>query len=49
MIFNLFPVFPSHTGIAFPTCLSLNNCICHNSPLESEPEVKLKTGDLVKM
>eukprot|EP00054_Salpingoeca_dolichothecata_P009934 m.55933 g.55933 ORF g.55933 m.55933 type:complete len:404 (-) comp18690_c0_seq1:74-1285(-) len=36
-------------GIAFPTCVSINNTICHNSPLESDPPQKIKTGDLVKI
>jgi len=38
-------------GIAFPTCISLNNVICHFSPLISDPEAKLTmtTGDLVKI
>lgn len=36
-------------GIAFPTCISINNCICHFSPLKSDPEVKLKQGDLIKI
>lgn len=36
-------------GIAFPTCISINNCICHYSPLESDPELKLKNGDLIKI
>lgn len=36
-------------GIAFPTCISVNNCACHFSPLKSEPAVNLKNGDLVKM
>ncbi|XP_064606647.1 proliferation-associated protein 2G4-like [Liolophura sinensis] len=36
-------------GIAFPTCISVNNCICHFSPLLSDPEVLLKDGDLVKI
>ena len=36
-------------GIAFPTCLSVNNCICHFSPLESDTDVVLKDGDVVKM
>lgn len=36
-------------GIAFPTCISINNCICHYSPLESDPEIKLKLGDLIKI
>lgn len=36
-------------GIAFPTCISVNNCICHYSPLPSEPDYLLKEGDLAKM
>jgi len=36
-------------GIAFPTCISINNCICHFSPLSSEPDVLLKEGDVVKV
>lgn len=36
-------------GIAFPTCVSVNNCICHFSPLKSDPEYLLKDGDLVKL
>ncbi|XP_013391205.1 proliferation-associated protein 2G4 [Lingula anatina] len=36
-------------GIAFPCCLSVNNCICHFSPLKSDPDVELKDGDLVKI
>ena len=36
-------------GIAFPTCVSLNNCICHFSPLRSDAAVALKNGDLVKV
>ena len=36
-------------GIAFPTCLSINNCVCHFSPIRSEPDVILKEGDIVKI
>ncbi|XP_051914109.1 proliferation-associated protein 2G4b [Hippocampus zosterae] len=36
-------------GIAFPTCVSVNNCVCHHSPLKSDPDVVLKDGDLVKV
>jgi len=36
-------------GIAFPTCISVNNCICHYSPLTSEPDTTLASGDLVKL
>jgi len=36
-------------GIAFPTCISVNNCICHFSPLTSEPDCVLKDEDVVKV
>lgn len=36
-------------GIAFPTCISVNSCICHFSPLKSDPDYIVKDGDLVKM
>lgn len=36
-------------GIAFPTCVSVNNCVCHFSPLKSDPDITLKDGDLVKI
>ncbi|XP_060564713.1 proliferation-associated protein 2G4-like, partial [Ruditapes philippinarum] len=36
-------------GIAFPTCVSVNNCICHFSPLKSDPDVTIKNGDVVKI
>lgn len=36
-------------GIAFPTCLSANHCICHFSPLKSDPDYIFKDGDLVKI
>ncbi|KAJ3042419.1 Proliferation-associated protein 2G4 [Rhizophlyctis rosea] len=38
-------------GIAFPTCVSPNNIICHLSPLPSDPEssLALKTGDVVRI
>ncbi|XP_038863852.1 proliferation-associated protein 2G4-like [Salvelinus namaycush] len=36
-------------GIAFPTSLSVNNCVCHFSPLKSDPEITLKDGDLIKI
>lgn len=36
-------------GIAFPTCLSVNECVGHYSPLKSESELTLKAGDAVKM
>lgn len=36
-------------GIAFPTCMSVNNVICHYSPLVSEPDTILAEGDMVKL
>jgi len=36
-------------GIAFPTCISVNNCICHFSPLNTEPDYELKEGDVAKI
>lgn len=36
-------------GCAFPTCISLNECLCHNSPLSSDPAVLLAEGDVVKV
>ncbi|KAF9979226.1 Proliferation-associated protein 2G4 [Actinomortierella ambigua] len=37
-------------GVGFPTCISVNNVICHFSPLASEGESpKLKNGDMVKV
>jgi curved DNA binding protein len=36
-------------GIAFPTCISVNNCVCHFSPLRSEADLKLTDGDVVKI
>lgn len=42
-------LFSSPVGIAFPTCVSVNNCICHYSPLKSDAEYILKDGDVVKL
>lgn len=36
-------------GIAFPTCVSVNNCICHFSPVPSEADYILKDDDVVKV
>jgi len=36
-------------GIAFPVCLSVNDCVCHNSPLSSDPPTLLAAGDSVKV
>ncbi|KAK9290004.1 hypothetical protein L1049_008167 [Liquidambar formosana] len=35
-------------GIAFPTCVSVNNTICHFSPLASD-ETVLEEGDILKI
>merc|ERR1719266_1118407 len=36
-------------GVAFPCCISVNNCICHYSPLSNDADTVLKTGDLTKI
>lgn len=37
-------------GIAWPTCISVNNTICHYSPLPTYPSpVIIKDGDMVKV
>jgi len=36
-------------GIAFPCCISVNNCICHYSPLTHDADTVLKEGDLAKI
>lgn len=36
-------------GIAFPTCVSVNNCVCHFSPSKNDPDYELKVGDVVKI
>ncbi len=35
-------------GVAFPTCLSVNEVVCHYSPLAAE-STTLAEGDIVKM
>uniref|UniRef100_A0A251T580 ERBB-3 BINDING PROTEIN 1 n=1 Tax=Helianthus annuus TaxID=4232 RepID=A0A251T580_HELAN len=35
-------------GVAFPTCLSVNNTVCHFSPLASD-ETVLEEGDILKI
>ncbi|GAB4833992.1 ERBB-3 BINDING PROTEIN 1 [Ancistrocladus abbreviatus] len=35
-------------GVAFPTCVSVNNTVCHLSPLASD-ETVLEDGDMVKI
>ena len=36
-------------GISFPTCISVNNVVCHYSPLAADPDTVLAEGDLVKI
>ncbi|KAI6206926.1 Peptidase-M24 domain-containing protein [Aphelenchoides besseyi] len=36
-------------GIAMPTCISVDNIVCHYSPLKSEEPVVLKNGQVVKI
>jgi methionine aminopeptidase len=36
-------------GVGFPTCINVNNICGHYSPLVSDPETRLKEGDVVKM
>mmetsp|Transcript_6631 Transcript_6631/g.10015 ORF Transcript_6631/g.10015 Transcript_6631/m.10015 type:complete len:388 (+) Transcript_6631:98-1261(+) len=40
---------PVEKGVAFPVCLSVNECLCHFSPLESDTPVVLAAGDSVKI
>jgi len=36
-------------GIAFPTCVGVNHCIGHYSPLDSDPDTTLTGEDVVKI
>jgi methionine aminopeptidase len=39
-------------GVAFPTCINVNEIICHFSPYKGESEesdLKLKEKDVVRM
>jgi len=36
-------------GVGFPTCISVNNCVGHFSPLESDPPSTLNAGDVIKI
>lgn len=40
---------PIPKGIAFPTCISVNSCVGHYSPLLSTTSVELGEGDVVKI
>ena len=35
-------------GVAFPTCISVNNIVCHFSPLVSD-ETVMEAGDVLNM
>lgn len=37
------------SGVSFPCAISPNDLICHYSPTASDPEMVLKTGDLIKI
>ena len=39
----------SEKGIAFPTCISINNAASHFCPLKDDKAVALKQGDVVKI
>jgi methionine aminopeptidase len=43
-----YPKGKMEKGIAFPTCISVNHCVGHFSPLAGETAV-LQEGDVVKM
>lgn len=45
---NIFKSKKIEKGIAFPTCVSVNECVSHYSPLPAE-STSLKAGDVVKM
>ena len=45
---QLFKTKKVEKGVAFPTCISVNECVCHNSPLTSESGT-LAPGDMVKI
>ncbi|KAF0763391.1 proliferation-associated protein 2G4 [Aphis craccivora] len=36
-------------GIAFPVCISANGCICHFSPITSEPDHVIAKDDVLKI
>lgn len=40
---------PVEKGVGFPTCVSVNHIVCHFSPLESDPDMTLADGDVVKI
>eukprot|EP00756_Hemistasia_phaeocysticola_P028531 Hpha_TRINITY_DN16179_c3_g14::TRINITY_DN16179_c3_g14_i1::g.8021::m.8021 len=36
-------------GVAFPTCVNVNNVVCHYAPLEDDQSPPLAPGDVVKV
>uniref|UniRef100_A0A7S1G319 Peptidase M24 domain-containing protein n=2 Tax=Corethron hystrix TaxID=216773 RepID=A0A7S1G319_9STRA len=36
-------------GVAFPVSISVNDCVCNNSPLSSEEQPPLSAGDIIKV
>jgi len=47
---NIFKSKKIEKGIAFPTCISVNDCVCHFSPLASEKDSPvIQAGDVVKV
>jgi len=44
-----FKKLKKNKGIAFPTCISINNCCGHMSPLPDDPPVLIQEGDLIKI
>jgi len=36
-------------GIAYPTCIALNSCAGHLSPLPEDPPINVKGGDVIKI
>ncbi len=45
---KLFKTKKIEKGVAFPTCISVNETVCHYSPFKSESKF-LNKGDMVKM
>lgn len=46
---NNFEIYFFSEGIAFPVCISANGCICHFSPITSEPDHTIAKDDVLKM
>jgi len=46
---NVYKAKKMQKGIAFPTCISVNECVCHFSPMKKDKAPVLKAGDTVKI